>query len=335
MKHISLVILTVQNSALVLTMRYSRILAGPRYLTSTAVVLSEALKCVICVIVHLHQQRFPSEHIQLPLVSADSRPSRRYGLHQLLEDLFGQKSGFIKLLVPAVLYTLQNNLQFIAASNLDAATFQVTYQCKILTTAVFAVALLRQSLSLRKWMSLVILTIGVAFVQIPSSSTVTDTGHRFLGLMAVAVACLLSGLAGVYFEKILKGTSASIWLRNIQLGFASMAIAVVGAVAWDGPVIRADGFFHGYNLVVVSTILIQAMGGLVVAMVIKHADNILKVGISSALGPSDHIFVVILTQTAGRVLRLQCQSSSPRLYRSSSSILSLLFSSSWDPLSSC
>jgi len=39
-----------------------------------------------------------------------------------------------------------------------------------------------------------------------------------IGLMAVVVACLTSGFSGVYFEKILKGSKTSLWIRNIQLG---------------------------------------------------------------------------------------------------------------------
>jgi UDP-sugar transporter A1/2/3 len=35
---------------------------------------------------------------------------------------------------------------------------------------------------------------------------------------AVLVACFSSGFAGVYFEKILKETKQSVWVRNIQLG---------------------------------------------------------------------------------------------------------------------
>ncbi len=56
-----------------------------------------------------------------------------------------------KLAVPAVLYVIQNNLQYMAASNLDVATFQVTYQMKILTTAFFSVVMLRKRLSNVKW----------------------------------------------------------------------------------------------------------------------------------------------------------------------------------------
>jgi UDP-sugar transporter A1/2/3 len=63
-----------------------------------------------------------------------------------------------------------------------------------------------RSLSMQKWIALGILTIGVAIVQFPTSSTKSDkssdAGSQFLGLCAVLIACTLSGLAGVWFEKV-------------------------------------------------------------------------------------------------------------------------------------
>lgn len=41
---------------------------------------------------------------------------------------------------------------------------------------------------------------------------------QLMGLLAVLVACFSSGFAGVYFEKILKESKQSVWVRNIQLG---------------------------------------------------------------------------------------------------------------------
>ena len=76
-----------------------------------------------------------------------------------------------KLAIPAVLYVMQNSLQYVAISNLDTATFQVTYQFKTLPTAIFSVVLLKRSLSIRKWVALGLLMIGVAIVQIPTTES--------------------------------------------------------------------------------------------------------------------------------------------------------------------
>uniref|UniRef100_A0A9L0T2X8 Solute carrier family 35 member A3 n=1 Tax=Equus caballus TaxID=9796 RepID=A0A9L0T2X8_HORSE len=52
LKYLSLGILVFQTTSLVLTMRYSRTLKeeGPRYLSSTAVVVAELLKIMACVL---------------------------------------------------------------------------------------------------------------------------------------------------------------------------------------------------------------------------------------------------------------------------------------------
>merc|ERR1719198_1008430 len=75
-------------------------------------------------------------------------------------------SEVAKLSVPSFLYTVQNNLLYFALKHLDAAPYQVCYQLKILTTAVFSVFMLKRRLTRLKWLSLVILTVGVAIVQL-------------------------------------------------------------------------------------------------------------------------------------------------------------------------
>lgn len=40
-----------------------------------------------------------------------------------------------------------------------------------------------------------------------------------------------------------------------------------------------DGFLQGFDFVVWMVVLMQAVGGLLVAIVIKYADNILKVNV--------------------------------------------------------
>uniref|UniRef100_G3RK27 Solute carrier family 35 member A3 n=1 Tax=Gorilla gorilla gorilla TaxID=9595 RepID=G3RK27_GORGO len=214
LKYVSLGILVFQTTSLVLTMRYSRTLKeeGPRYLSSTAVVVAELLKIMACIL----------------LVYKDS----------------------------------------------------VTYQLKILTTALFSVSMLSKKLGVYQWLSLVILMTGVAFVQWPSDSQLDSkelsAGSQFVGLMAVLTACFSSGFAGVYFEKILKETKQSVWIRNIQLGFFGSIFGLMGVYIYDGELVSKNGFFQGYNRLTWIVVVLQALGGLVIAAVIKYADNILK-----------------------------------------------------------
>src|SRR5690606_2724180 len=56
LKWVSLVVLIAQTTALVLTLRYSRTqkTEGPKYISSTAVVNSEIIKFVTCIVMLLH-----------------------------------------------------------------------------------------------------------------------------------------------------------------------------------------------------------------------------------------------------------------------------------------
>ena len=204
---------------------------------------------------------------------------------ELRRDVLESPLEVLKLCVPSLLYTIQNNLLYLALTNLDAATYQVLYQLKILTTAVFSAVLLKRQFSPLKWLSLVILTVGVAFVQTSGSG---DAHHaaaaedksanmRAAGLVAVLCATCTSGFAGIYFEKILKGSSTTLWARNIQMGLPSVIIAYITVYFQDSAQVAKMGFFSGYTPMVWTVVTVQACGGLIVAVVVKYADNVLKV----------------------------------------------------------
>ncbi len=128
-----------------------------------------------------------------------------------------------------------------------------------------------------------ILFIGVALIQLPTDSAATAAASPsavkqsvVVGLAAVLIACLLSGFAGVYLEKILKGTNPSIWLRNVQLGFLGALFGLCTVFISDWATISERGFFGGYDWCVWFVVCLQSFGGLIVAVAVKYADNILK-----------------------------------------------------------
>lgn len=210
----------------------------------------------------------------------------------------------MQVCVPSFLYVIQNNLLYTSASNLDAATYQVTYQLKILTTALFTVLILKRQLIRTQWAALLVLLIGVVFVQLaetsPSTASTTVEQNRFIGFTAALGACVLSGFAGIFFEKILKGSDISVWVRNVQLSFLSLPLGLFTAFVNDYRAISDKGFFFGYDGFVIYVIVLQALGGLIVAMVVKYADNILK-GFATSLAivisciASIYLFDFVLT----------------------------------------
>ncbi|KJZ73787.1 hypothetical protein HIM_06905 [Hirsutella minnesotensis 3608] len=290
-----------------------------RYFTSTAVLLNEVIKLAIALTLAIYETS---------KTLAPSTPATVL-FEQIYNAVFSGDGW--KLILPAVFYTLQNLLQYVAVENLDPVHFQVLYQVKILTTAIFSVVLLRRHLGGKRWVSLIVLTIGVSIVSLPSPESAVDAlllhgmpDHYFprskhelgqastadlspeshltkrsatyegiandlpppdplmnysVGATSAVVAAVVSGLAGVYFEKLLKESSShtSVWIRNIQLSFYSIIAATIGGVMWqDGSGIREHGFFEGYNWVVWTAIGLQAAGGLIASIVIRDSDNIVK-----------------------------------------------------------
>lgn len=95
----------------------------------------------------------------------------------------------------------------------------MTYQLKLLTTAFFAVLVLKRKLKIWQWSALALLASGVALVQLASSTKATDTSQadqsKLLGFSAALAACFISGFAGIYFEKVLKESDISVSIKKI------------------------------------------------------------------------------------------------------------------------
>lgn len=100
--------------------------------------------------------------------------------------------------------------------------------------------------------------------------------NRLIGFAAALGACVLSGFAGIFFEKMLKGADISVWMRNVQMSLISIPLGICTCLFTDYQKITTNGFFHGYDAFVVYLVVLQAGGGLLVALVVKYADNILK-----------------------------------------------------------
>ena len=261
LKYGSLGFLILQNSSHVLLLRYSRIVPGEcsQYIVSVAVLFAELFKLVFCLCVILVKEGGPCSALAL-----------------LDADIWQRKFDTIKVSVPALCYTLQNNLQFVAASHLGAELLQLLYQTKTLSTAIFGVVVLSKSLRCNQWCALSVLVCGVVLAQSSQKPAGGPVKGSLVGVVAALGVSVCSGFASVYLEKILKGDKTSIWVRNVQLCLFSIPLQLLAVYQRDWDKVQANGWLHGFCPSTWAVVAQFAFGGLLVAVVIRFADNNLK-----------------------------------------------------------
>jgi len=281
-----LTLLVMHSSILVLIGRHSRtsVHESELYVVNHLIIVTEVTKFFLaCWIEHYTSEGLLIHHLQIHVIN---RPL-----------------DCLKTIVPSLLYLLQNSLFYVALSNLPVPLLQVTYQARLLTTALASVIFLQRSYSMSQWICITALGFGVAIVVTAESGTTnqhnaTDGQNNiFIGLVSVLVSCVSSALAGVYMEVILKNDlssaialsseetacvqSPTLWMRNIQMAYFSVCIAVLQGLSLSYES-KQTSFFHGFTCWVWMMVVLQAAGGLLVAAVIKYADNVLK-GLATAV----------------------------------------------------
>ncbi|KHJ95737.1 UDP-galactose transporter [Oesophagostomum dentatum] len=192
----------------------------------------------------------------------------------------------LKVAVPAFAYAAQNNLYYIALGNIDATTYTVliTYQLRILTTAILCVIMLKKEISLCQWGALIMAGIGVALVQtdVLESKAKTGVQNKLIGVLATVGMCWTSAFAGVYFEKMLKHGNTDMFIQNIRLSLMTLIFATFTMWTNDGRKIMEkslfglEGIFQGWTTLVCIVTVAAAVGGIVVSAVMKYADNVRK-----------------------------------------------------------
>lgn len=263
LKYSSLVVLTLQNAVFVLISRYSKSDPNSTYITSVMVFITEISKLLISLLCLFIEQK-----------------SVQNTINMVIKYVINDPYLTLKISLPSFLYVIQNNLIFLAVSNLEAPTFQVCYQLKILTTAGFSFLMLNKKLSIKQIIALIILFVGVSTVSVGLTTTskkdTKSNENPLVGIVAVILGSLTSGFAGVYSEKCLKQLNISVWILNIQMASTGFILAFITSLFYDYSTIMEHGFLLNFGYIAWVVVLFQAFGGLLVSIVMKYADNILK-----------------------------------------------------------
>ncbi|KAL3624330.1 hypothetical protein CASFOL_033146 [Castilleja foliolosa] len=260
--------LTVLTSSQAILIVWSKRAGKYEYSVTTANFLVEALKCALSLAALTRIWRKDG-------VTEDNRLSTSW-------DEVGVYP------IPAVLYLVKNLLQYYIFAYVDAPGYQILKNFNIISTGVLYRIILKRKLSETQWAAFILLCAGCTTAQLKSNSDqVLQTPFRGW-VMAIReserrneyeyIMALLSGFAGVYTEAIIKKRpSRNINVQNFWLYVFGMAFNAIAIVVQDFDAVVNKGFFHGYSLITVLMILNHALSGIAVSMVMKYADNIVKV----------------------------------------------------------
>ncbi|KAG5175194.1 nucleotide-sugar transporter-domain-containing protein [Tribonema minus] len=309
LKYGSLGLLVLQNTALVLLMSYSRNVEGPLYTSSTAVATMEVMKVITCCGVIFVTSGGYKPFLRTMKIEIVNKPAE-LGKLALPSFLYMVQNNLLyealSNLDPAT-YSVCYQLKI-----MTTALFSVILLKKRLSPLKWmALVLLTLGVALAELATHAAPKAADAdappepMLPLPTAAPDLDSGsaignplqrrlqedgeaaalggfeelkmqRQLLGFLCVLAATCTSGFAGVWFEMILKGAKTSLWIRNVQMGLPSILFALASCYTKDLALLRDRGFFYGYTGIVWGVIVLQAVGGLMVAVVVKYADNILK-----------------------------------------------------------
>ena len=282
LKYAALSVFVVQNSGVYLLMRYSKVAprshGGADYNSAVAVAMQEACKLPLCVLLYMIECGGPRamatalvadiasngrEWVQLAL------PAFLYTLQNnalylgltYLEAAIAQVTYQGKIFTTAIfsiclLGRRLNCCQWLALVLLVVGMLLVqgvparlyTSQRRIDSTAEVRSLGPGRHLQLNLGASRSL--VSRLWLELGTLLEAHAEDQRFIiGVGAILVACVCSSFAGVYFEMMLKRSSSSLWLRNIQLDLFSSAIAVGSVCLHEDPLVRAEGWLHGFGVV--------------------------------------------------------------------------------------
>mmetsp|Transcript_31111 Transcript_31111/g.52260 ORF Transcript_31111/g.52260 Transcript_31111/m.52260 type:complete len:371 (+) Transcript_31111:321-1433(+) len=184
--------------------------------------------------------------------------------------------------IPSIIYLGHHSITFPLLAYVDPSTYQILGNLKIVTTGLAAKLILGRRLSQLKWLALVLLTLGATVSQIAAGKGDGLFAAPPMGYMLGVLNALLSAVAGVYTEFLMKKNDDSLHWQNIQLYSFGVFFNVMRLTIED----ISDGFhngfwpvvmFDGYSFITYLVVANLAFSGLMVSFIMKYADTIAKV----------------------------------------------------------
>ncbi|KAG5183180.1 putative UDP-galactose translocator [Tribonema minus] len=197
------------------------------------------------------------------------------GLVSELRATWTLRSSVKAAALPAACYALQNWLTQIGYMNLDSLTFNLLNQTKTLSAAVCLFLIMGRRQSGPQVLALMML-VAAALLLNAQSGGLGDAAAPIsweLGILPVVGASLLSGFSAAVTQKSLQERGRNSFLLSAELAVYGVLTLLLPSAASTGSL---QGLWEGWTIRTVIPVVTNAMGGVIVGQVTKHAGSVKK-----------------------------------------------------------
>ncbi|KAJ3247563.1 hypothetical protein HDU78_003977 [Chytriomyces hyalinus] len=192
------------------------------------------------------------------------------------------------------LWFVNNCIYFNVLSHASVATVSILMQLRLPITGILHHFLVRKQSSLGAWIALIVIYVGVVCAQWSNSFSISDMWT----IIACLVLSILSSIASIVSEKMLKGANMPFWDQQLQVCALSVVSSSVFLVAMaDGPWINYDMLNTVSVAFTTGSVLAAAGAGLFTGLVVRHLDSVVKLIAQSVAAVSTTVLVYLLFGT--------------------------------------
>lgn len=225
----------------------------------------------------------------LKLAAATALFLKDHTVSNLFEDIVKHKKVLFLYFIPAALYCLYNNLQFVNLSAYDPTTYYLLLQFRVVVTGVVFQLVFKKSLSRIQWASLLLLTVGCIIKEVrhdvsSHTASVDKPTNIFdyidIHLLFIMLQVFSSCFAGVYNEFLLKdtGVDVHIMMANVFMYLNSILCNAL-VLLFKGELFQAfemDSISSIMQPGVLAIVVNNAAIGIVTSLFLRNLNSILK-----------------------------------------------------------
>ena len=190
--------------------------------------------------------------------------------------------SFLLFSVPGIIYTVCNILPYFILEQIDVITYVMTAVLKIPLTALLMKVILNKQLSSGQWSALVLLSSGSILSIINLKEGSTKLGGSATAGHLTFLSISLSSFAAVWSEYLLKGTNQSIHLQNMQLYLHGIIFNLLAMMFFKKHYRSLGRMPRSSDIAALLSVVTLVAVGLLTSVVMKYADNIIRLFLSGA-----------------------------------------------------